>query len=69
MGQMETALDTGCVLDLLSKAASEEAVFSTFTAQSILLPRSFILTISLVCVQCIRRGNVFLVCICMTEFY
>ena len=69
MGQMETALDIGCVLDLLGKARSEEAVFSTFTAQNILLPRNFILTISLVCVQCICRGNVFLVCICMTEFY
>lgn len=68
MGQMEIALDTGCVLDLLSKAAGEEAVF-TFTAQSILLPRNFILTISLVRVQCICKGNVFLVCICMTEFY
>lgn len=50
MGQMEAALDIGCVLDLLGKAPSEEAVFSTFTPQNILLPRNFILTISLVCV-------------------
>lgn len=69
MGQMEAALDSGCVLDLLDKAPSEEAVFSTFTAQNILLPRNVILRVSLVCVQGICRENVFLVCICMTEFY
>lgn len=69
MGQTETALDVGCVLDLLGKARREEAVFSTFTAHNILLPRNFILTISSVCVQSVCRGNVFLVCICMTEFY
>lgn len=46
--QMETALDIGCVLDLLGKAPGENAVFSTFTAQNILLPKNLILTTSLV---------------------
>lgn len=66
---METTLDIGCVWDTWDKAPSEEVVFSTFTAQNILLCRNFILTHSLVCFQFIFRGNVFLICICMTEFY
>lgn len=66
---MEAALDIGGVWDTWDKAPSEEVVFSTFTAQNILLPRNFILTRSLVCFQFVFRGNVFLICICMTEFY
>lgn len=62
MYQMETALDIGCVLDLLG----ENAVFSTFTAENILLPKNLILTTSVVCFQCLCRRNV---CICMTEVY
>lgn len=63
---METALDIGCVLDLLGKAPGENAVFSTFTAQNILLPKNLILTTSLVCSQCICRRNV---SIYMTEVH
>lgn len=63
---METALDVGCVLDLLGKAAGENAVFSTFTVQNILLPKNLILIMPLVCFQCIHRRNV---CICMTGVY
>lgn len=63
---MEAALDIGCVLDLLGKAPGENAVFSTFTAQNILLPKNLILTTSLVYFQCMCKRNV---CICMTGVY
>lgn len=36
---METALDIGCVWDTWDKAPSEEVVFSTFTAQNIVMQK------------------------------
>lgn len=66
LDKMETALDIVYVLDFLSKAPGENAVFPTFGAQNIPLPKNLILTTSLVCFQCVCRRNV---CICMTEVY
>lgn len=46
---METAWDIGWGLDLLGKSPGENAVFSTFTAQNILLPKNLILKTPIVC--------------------